>query len=45
MGDGGGGGVVGDKSTSCPGSGISLSAFVIMCVTHQRRVTALRGDT
>ena len=38
-------GGVGDKSTCCRGSGISLSAFVTMCVTHQRRVAALRGDT
>ena len=33
----GGGGGGGDKGTCCPGSGISLSAFVTMCVTHQRR--------
>ena len=26
-----------ETSTCCPGSGISLSAFVTQCVTHQRR--------
>ena len=35
----------GDKSSCFPRSGISLSAFVTMCVTHQRQVAALHGDT